>query len=525
MSRFASLRCVLLTLTAALTISVGCSRDPAHPDDTYHTLSTAKSSDVDLATLGYDIVSGKFWTPSVDFSQGSKYYFDPTAAQSGSGTLNNPFCGLGAELAVGTNFEWIDHNGTVHNQGAPVSQGDVCVLLDGNHGSIIFNDFRNTQYMGLVAMPGATASFDSLKFVESQYFYIEGLSCSGLQRDDWPDPGYNTSNPYDSGPYYISLRTENGNRFCDHFIVKDCTLKSDNIATADTWTNNDWNNYAVGGLFSDRSDYIHLQDNYCEVVNYGFTVRMCDYLNILGNSVYHNCGDGFKLCSATYAHIAENALINFFVTNANHVDIIQIFGGVSNSHHILIERNRGYETSDLARINDSSFHGILFSQGGTDVDVSNNIIYVNGTYGISSTSATRMSIVNNTVFGSYADTSDSMVRICYQENCTYDSCIANNNITGDVLWYNQQGITVTNNRECAYDFTGEGFLDWSNSHAPLEQDVHLTTSSPALDGGSLTNAPDYDYDLVSRPWGAYPDIGAFEYFRSKPGSGVEPIQE
>jgi hypothetical protein len=46
---------------------------------------------------------------------------------------------------------------------------------------------------------------------------------------------------------------------------------------------------------------------------------------------------------------------------------------------------------------------------------------------------------------------------------------------------------------------------------PSGGDYRLTAGSPAVDQASPDLAPDVDYDGTSRPQGAAPDIGAFEF--------------
>jgi hypothetical protein len=46
---------------------------------------------------------------------------------------------------------------------------------------------------------------------------------------------------------------------------------------------------------------------------------------------------------------------------------------------------------------------------------------------------------------------------------------------------------------------------------PTGADFHLQSASPAIDAGSLLDAPNYDFDHNTRPQGAGYDIGAYEY--------------
>lgn len=48
--------------------------------------------------------------------------------------------------------------------------------------------------------------------------------------------------------------------------------------------------------------------------------------------------------------------------------------------------------------------------------------------------------------------------------------------------------------------------------APGDGNLSLQQTSPAVDTGTLLNAPDFDFERNPRPRGAGPDMGAIESF-------------
>jgi len=90
---------------------------------------------------------------------------------------------------------------------------------------------------------------------------------------------------------------------------------------------------------------------------------------------------------------------------------------------------------------------------------------------------------------------------------TITNSIIYGNSAADVT--NSSGTVITSNNIVGTGVTGTGtdpkFVDASSG------DYHLQSTSPAIDAGTNTGAPDNDLDGVSRPQGVGVDIGAYEY--------------
>ncbi|MCB9466612.1 MAG: right-handed parallel beta-helix repeat-containing protein [Candidatus Eisenbacteria bacterium] len=506
---------------------------------------------VDLSALGNDLwTDGSYWTPSVDFSQGQAFYFDPTAQVSGDGALASPFRAFGIEAISGTIIQRRDDGGTIVNPTAPVAEGDVCVLLGGNHGIVRLDEYVNNDYIGIVGMPGETAQFEFMLLRDCEKFFIQGLTAVETLRGDWPDPPQGGNWPtdgwptygtgFDDGPFFIQvLPDKNATQWSEDIIIKDCVLRTASMTTADGWSDvgagSDWYANAVGGIFTDRVDYVHIQGNLCEVVNYGVVPRWGEYINLRKNTVRYNCGDGFKIRGPKYAHIANNFLVDFFPVDGvdpyvNHVDMIQVVGANPNgqTQYVKIERNRCFESSDGSRMLEGIFAGIQFSQGDhdptrfMDIDVFDNIVYMNRFGGIISNAATRMSIYNNTVISANRanESFPSATWIDFLEEETAGvvlDCDIVNNITGGapVSGDFMGNVTIAGNSRYGRDFTGAGFTNWVVNGPPLDQNVLLLKTSVNKDAGDLGLYAPYDFDHLLRNDGA-PDRGAYEWKRFRP---------
>src|SRR6266851_1204862 len=118
----------------------------------------------------------------------------------------------------------------------------------------------------------------------------------------------------------------------------------------------------------------------------------------------------------------------------------------------------------------------IHTSGPNDYDfIANNIVANNANYGIEEYGATGTHNV-------------------YTNNLAY------NNGTN---WALQNGLTASNTATA-----DPKFVNYAG------HDDHLAAGSPAIDAGTLTNAPTTDLDGVSRPQGAGVDIGTYEHTSS-----------
>ncbi len=142
--------------------------------------------------------------------------------------------------------------------------------------------------------------------------------------------------------------------------------------------------------------------------------------------------------------------------------------------------------------------GTSYSAGPVDdVTVSNNVVYHNGlvdSWGggiiVEYPSATNIRVRNNIVS---QNGYNQMVN-----NAGGNAAITNNLIDGS------GGITGS-----SYVTGNPQFVN------PSGGDFHIQSSSPAIDKGTSTDAPNVDFDGNSRPKGAGYDIGAYEYYSKR----------
>ncbi len=169
-------------------------------------------------------------------------------------------------------------------------------------------------------------------------------------------------------------------------------------------------------------------------------------------------------------------------------------------------------------------------QGGLlkNIYVYNNISYHNEFLGISihkccvnTHTLNTIHIVNNTVYNNgWKDWGGGITL----DNKQAQSVLIRNNISSRNLSFQvaleeftQNAVTVDYNLIDGFrNYPEEVYGDHSVSGDPqfvnaAGADFHLQNNSPAIDSGTGTNAPNDDFDGVSRPQNGAWDIGAFEY--------------
>lgn len=154
-----------------------------------------------------------------------------------------------------------------------------------------------------------------------------------------------------------------------------------------------------------------------------------------------------------------------------------------------------------------------------NIKIYNNILYENSSLGIFAAAygngpIKNMSIINNTCYKNGSGITIGLHQ-SPMENVTIRNNICSQN--GDqIKWIKKSTITgvVIDHNLIDGPSTDKG-IDYIIGDPKFlnvaSYDLHLKSTSPAIDAGSFLNAPMLDYDNKSRPRGTGYDIGAFEY--------------
>ena len=168
------------------------------------------------------------------------------------------------------------------------------------------------------------------------------------------------------------------------------------------------------------------------------------------------------------------------------------------------------------------------------VTVTNNVVYANGGSGVQAVNSYQVAFVNNTVAdnlnvqpdsGTEADAYLIWNDITPTRPITmtvFNNILAGNANCGLFFHNAPAGVTSSHNDSwnnhnnaanyCEQASAGAGDISADPLFAcPGAGDYHLLPSSPAIDIGTSTQAPDHDKDGFARPYGVGFDLGAYEW--------------
>lgn len=210
---------------------------------------------------------------------------------------------------------------------------------------------------------------------------------------------------------------------------------------------------------------------------------------IRGNTIHDGYGIGIQL------DYDDNP--NVFSPDNNLIENNLIY---SNGHS---DYGKGYWDNDCQCVlpGKDRGYGIYVSGGGLGNVIKNNVIYDNLTWGIRVSGGTNTKIYNNTVYASGyqgINTKDS-VGTTVKNNIFYGS-LMRGGYAGDAEFSGSGGTQSNNLIGIVPDFintTGHNFK--------------LNSYSKAIDAGIVLPEVSTDFDGITRPTGAGPDIGAYEY--------------
>jgi len=317
------------------------------------------------------------------------------------------------------------------------------------------------------------------------------------------------------------------------------------------------------GILIDNSSHITIEKNYIyNTVSSGIGVWESDNIFIDGNEVELACNDGEQECIT----VAET---NIFEIKNNHVfnggpgsmggEGIDAKDGSANGKiynnyvHDIPDRLGIYveawdkHTYNIEvfknKVHDCSGDGITLAseQGGLleNISVYNNIIYNNRNVGITVTPngdvpnppMKNIIIINNTIYNNGWDLGgDSWGGGIGVDNPNTTNLIIRNNIVSQnfnfqiAIEASVQNLKIDFNLingfrgELSEEVYGNDYVEADPKFVNISgKDLHLQSSSPAIDNGSFAEAPNDDFDGNPRPQGSGYDIGAFEYSQT----GVE----
>ena len=297
--------------------------------------------------------------------------------------------------------------------------------------------------------------------------------------------------------------------------------------------------------------------------NPAIQIRKADFTDIVGFEVTNVNGYIGIETLASYSHIFGNLVHD--VAGGCKLGQFNLGGAginlVTPGHDVDIVGNVVHDIGDYLNPHGcESTHGIYVENGpspnagGYSTRAWNNIIYRNEADGITSWHcATQMVLVNNLIF----ENGQMGVLVAANDpSCINDSSVVNNNIVVHNGWHDF--CTFSNPSQCPIgNHSGAGGISeggatgpnnkyWNNlSYQNLyngtqDDNIHLLTgtqantlvsvdpqfvnyqpdgtgnyhlqaSSPAVDKGTSMDAPAYDFDNYSRPYGADDDIGPYEW--------------
>ncbi len=309
------------------------------------------------------------------------------------------------------------------------------------------------------------------------------------------------------------------------------------------------------GILMDECSYITIEKCYTyNTVGSGIAAWNCTNITIDDNEVELACNDGEQEC-ITVAGTDTFEIKNNRVHNNGAGSIggegIDAKDGASNgkiyNNHVYNLNNRlgiYVDAWDKHTYNIEIYNNLVHDISGADgftlaseaggllenIQIYNNIAYDCGICGITISSngdsATHpmkdIHIINNTFYSNGSGEWGGGIAV---DNADLQSAVIRNNILSQNLSFQMevesyvpgQNVTADHNlihgfRDYDGEIKGDDFVEGDPLFISASgADFHLQQSSPAIDAGSSTSAPSFDYDNIARPQGSGYDIGAYEY--------------
>ncbi len=432
------------------------------------------------------------------------FYADPVHGDAtGDGSLAHPWGALEELIAAGA-FETLDWDGRPYTEGVstlvphtsgPIGPGDTLWLLEGHHGTALFDSLYVDGTITVAALPGARATLARARFRAASGWVLRGVAISPAYGDE------------PSALPLVEIDTHAWGGPVSDITVEDCELETAEDTTS--WTAEDWDTRAADGVRAEGDDIV-VRGNRLRNVAFGISTTGARAL-VEGNLIERFSGDGLRGLG-DQSVFAYNTVRDLFLVNDNHPDGFQSWSvgpdgrvGTGEVTGTTLRGNVFVNTTDPSRPHQGNLQGIgMFDGTYVDWRIENNVVVTDHWHGITLMGARGARIVNNTVVDLFPDNEvgPPWIRVTAHKNGTpsSDSRVWNNLATA----YASDTVGVTEDHDLRVLNLGSYFVAWPD-------DLHLVPGSPALDAGDPEGAPTVDADGIARPQGSGVDVGAYEY--------------
>lgn len=460
------------------------SLSPQTGDASTYSTTISVSDGTETVTETISIVVSAYQTPVAGV-----YYCDPVNGNiNNDGSQANPWSTLAA--VVYTN--------------KALNSGDIVYLMSGNHGDPYINNMSFTDYVTVKALSGNAPIIKSIQLVNSSYWAFDGIKVDG------------TNNNKIKEQVLFSADVNS-----HHTKIINSTISS--AESIETWTKTDWYNNVTSGI-QIRSDYAYLKNNVIKNTYHALEVRG-KFTEVYNNLIDNFAGDAIRGLGSN--SIYENNTVRDCYINdyaIQHDDGFQTYNLESDpkASNITIRNNVFMLFADpvtpFVQTNSlvgDLMQGIIITDGYADGwIVENNIVSNNQDHGISLYGARNCKVQNNTVVQSplYSD-ADHVPWIMLTDQTktgqtNFNNVIRNNISAKYTTWTYDATSTVENN----ITIDGSNYANYSNYFVDyVNNDFHLSATSPAIDAGVNTDLASTDLDGNPRSMGASADAGAYEF--------------
>jgi parallel beta-helix repeat protein len=425
------------------------------------------------------------------------WYVDPTeGSDANPGTQAKPWRTLSHALhhaqkhlidqASGVASDKVKHEG-----GAAQLAQATLFLRAGSYGKL---ELRGENYRDLTlkAASGATARFKALRLVGVKNLTLKNLLVTASDSDA-PEP--QTLVRIDDDAAYGNSRG---------VTLSHCTIQS--IDNAADWQPRDWREQARDGI-SIGADDITLAHN--QIRNTRFAVQITGR----GARVTHNVIDGFSADGlrilgddGVYAY---NVIKNAYKVDDNHDDAIQSWARQTAAGREAIKNItlRGNLILNHDKPTDpfrTTLQGIGCFQGPYhNWTIENNVIMTDHWHGITLYGARHCRIINNTLIDLNTTEPTPWIMVAHNDTGPRSrQVVVRNNLAP--AFKITEGSKIKHDHNQRVTDPQRWFVD------PKAHNVHLRSTSPAIDAGHAKQAPPIDRDRRSRPQGQAVDLGAYE---------------